>query len=382
MHKLSATHRKILTELLALPTAPFREQLVIGYVRQFCRRRNLPIRADRFGNLLVRYRTPGRRRARPLAFSAHMDHPGFELIRPIGPGRVLARWRGGVGLEYFRAARVRFWNGQTWVRGRIRAVSREKVSPGQPARVNSVTVDLPLRAELPVGAIGMWDLPEPRIRGSRIYARDCDDIAGVASMLCMLETLSRRRIPAEAYCMFTRAEEVGFAGCLSACRARTLPNKCAVVGIECSSLLAGAQQGAGPVLRVGDRMSVFSPALEQYVRALAQKLVAQGDGFAYQRKLMDAGACESTAYCAYGYQTTGICLALGNYHNMDVQKRRIAPEYIHLGDFANMVRWFVALASARERFEPRTGAANRKKLDPLRRRFERTLLRTTEHAGR
>ena len=115
----------------------------------------------------------------------------------------------------------------------------------------------------------MWDLPEPRIRGSRIYARDCDDIAGVASMLCMLETLSRRRIPAEAYCMFTRAEEVGFAGCLSACRARTLPTKCAVVGIECSSLLAGAQQGAG---------------LEVHV-----EVGGDGDGFVLSRGVLDDG---------------------------------------------------------------------------------------------
>ena len=227
----------------------------------------------------------------------------------------------------------------------------------------------------------MWDLPEPAIRGSRVYARDCDDIAGVAGILCMMDVLCRRRSQTEVYCVFTRAEEVGFAGCLSACAARTLPKRCAVVGIECSSMLAGAAQGAGPILRVGDRMSVFSPALGHYCRAVAERLAARDDGFSYQRKLMDGGACESTAYCAAGYEATGICLALGNYHNMDVGKKRIGPEHIHLGDFANMVSWFVGLATTRRPFDPRGGATDPKLLEKLRRRYEGELLRTARRAS-
>jgi hypothetical protein len=45
---------------------------------------------------------------------------------------------------------------------------------------------------------------------------------------------------------------------------------------------------------------------------------------------MDGGTCESSAYCQRGYDATGICIALGNYHNMNVRRKRIGPEYVDL----------------------------------------------------
>jgi len=38
-------------------------------------------------------------------------------------------------------------------------------------------------------------------------------------------------------------------------------------------------------------------------------------GLRHQRKLMDGGGCEASAFVVYGYQATGLCLALGNWHN-------------------------------------------------------------------
>ena len=223
----------------------------------------------------------------------------------------------------------------------------------------------------------MWDLPGPSIRGKRVRGVDCDDMAGVAGMLSMLEVLCRRGERATVYYLFTRAEEVGFAGCLSACAAATLPRRCAVVGIECSTELPTARLGDGPILRVGDRMSVFSPALGDYCRAVADELAGRKKGFRYQRKLMDGGSCESTAYCAYGYEAAGICLPLGNYHNMNKAAKRIDSEYIHAEDFANMVEWFVALAMCRRPFDPKdSGGPRRKMLERIRRKHERRLVKT------
>jgi len=39
-------------------------------------------------------------------------------------------------------------------------------------------------------------------------------------------------------------------------------------------------------------------------------------------------------------------VALGNYHNVDAKRKKLAPEYIDLEDFDNVVRWFVELARA------------------------------------
>jgi endoglucanase len=104
--------------------------------------------------------------------------------------------------------------------------------------------------------------------------------------------------------------------------------------------------GDGPILRVGDRSSVFTPAATACCRRVAVDLAQRDKSFVFQRKLMDGGTCESSAYAELGYAATGLCVALGNYHNMDVKRKRIAPEYISVSDFENLVKWFVALVKA------------------------------------
>ena len=47
-----------------------------------------------------------------------------------------------------------------------------------------------------------------------------------------------------------------------------------------------------------------------------------------------------------------ICVALGNYHNMDTAKKKIAPEYIDLADWNNMVKLFAHVARSGHEFEP------------------------------
>jgi len=96
---------------------------------------------------------------------------------------------------------------------------------------------------------------------------------------------------------------------------------------------------------------------------IADALKRTTSGFTYQRKLLDGGACESTAYVEYGYDTTGLSLPLGNYHNMNHGTGRIAAEYVDLHDFEQLVCWFVALAEAEIEGKPASSA--------LRRRFDR-----------
>jgi len=42
---------------------------------------------------------------------------------------------------------------------------------------------------------------------------------------------------------------------------------------------------------------------------------------------MPGGTCEATVYDVYGFTAGSICVALGNYHNMDREKMKIGPEY-------------------------------------------------------
>lgn len=348
--KRTTTHR-VLMDLLALPTAPLNEGYVAAYIRRWAsERKAIKLTQDEAGNLLLSLRRgagrkPGRRP--PLVLAAHMDHPGFEAKRMIESGLLEAAWLGWVHPDYFPRARVRFFSRGRWVRGRVRDVTLAMIRGRQRAR----TARIEVAAEIEAGSIGMWDFPNPAIRAGRVYARGCDDVAGVAGILDALDIVLRMRGPVNVFALLTRAEEIGFTGAIAACRAGTIPKGARIVAVETSSELPGARMGDGPILRVGDLGSIFSPGLTAFCRKTAEDLKKKDSSFRFQRKLMDGGTCESTVYCAEGYEATGLCVALGNYHNMDTRRKRLAAEYIHLDDYKGLVRWFVALATTGQSFD-------------------------------
>ncbi len=358
----------VLKEMLALPTAAFVEHAVLDYVRARCGAMpGVSLRSDRYGNLLVRYRNQPRGTT-PLVFTAHTDHPGFVARGMRDSRTLLAEFRGWVDPSYFVGTGVRFWSAGRWVKGRVSAITRA-------GKMNKLTgrtappeeLAILVRQSVEPGAAGMWDLPEAALRGRHVHARGCDDVAGAASLVALLERLSRRRARAETYCLFTRAEEVGFIGAIGAARIGTVPRRLPIIAIETSKALPSAPQGDGPILRVGDRSSIFDPALTEFCHRVAQDVARRRPTFKFQRKLMDGGTCESTAYAAYGYRATGLCVALGHYHNMDdgsgvpggaaaSGRKRIASETIHLGDWERMVDWYEALVKDRVGFRARDGA--------------------------
>jgi endoglucanase len=313
-----------------------------------------------------------------------MDHPGFEARRMVGRRRVLADWLGWVHPDYFVGTKVRFFSEGRWVYGVIRSMQVAMIR----GRRRPKTVQVDVRGEVLPGSLGMWDLPDPVIRNGKVIARGCDDVAGVAAILAAMERLSRsthteslkshrrdagatamhpetlkshrrdagatgdsgggaNRKQPDVMALLTRAEEIGFAGAIAACRAGTIPRNARVVAVETSSEIPGVRMGAGPILRVGDQMATFSPGLTGFAGLVAADLAKKDSTFQWQRKLMDGGTCESTVYHAEGYDATGLCIALGNYHNMDTRRKRIASEYIHLADWDGLVKWFVALATTR-----------------------------------
>src|SRR5437899_2824949 len=96
----------------------------------------------------------------------------------------------------------------------------------------------------------------------RITARVCDDLLGVAAILaCLAEVKDRAPDGVAVWGLLTRAEEVGFLGALEAIRLGTVPASSTVLSLECSKALVNAPQGDGVIVRVGDRSSVFAPAL-------------------------------------------------------------------------------------------------------------------------
>ncbi|HEY3325455.1 MAG TPA: hypothetical protein VGP72_33695 [Planctomycetota bacterium] len=366
--------------LLLQPTAACKEECPAAFVRHFAEERSaLAFSADPSGNLLVKYggshgqsaaqkdaRQPAR--ATPLVFVAHMDHPGFWIEKATGrggagvpAGHVELTFKGWVGKGHTHRGE--------WV---------EFFAPGKPCAVGAgelVSIReekgrlVGARAKIksgvaPEGGFAMWAFPAFSIekcnggaglRAGKIVARGCDDQLGCATMLCLLDELARRKPKGvQVWALFTRAEEVGFFGTLEAIRHKVLPKNALVISIETSKAGPIAAQGDGVVVRVGDKASIFDPGLTAALCQAAASAAKKIPGFKFQRKLMDGGTCEATAYCSFGWRASGLAMPLGNYHNQAEAngKLSIGPENIAVDDFRSTVQLLVELALHPEMLKP------------------------------
>lgn len=334
---LASRLRSILRKILTQPTAPFHEHRVRAALCETLKRSRVPWRIDAHGNLLAHYR---KGRARPLALTAHMDHPGFELVSVEGR-KARALWNGQVPTFDLRGLRLALWSDRP--QGRLGAAVVEDGDGRRPQpQVKDLRISVPPGAR--AGDFGYADLTPFRLSRGRIVSKALDNVAGCAAIAACLDHLSRNGLPGDVVGLFTRAEEVGFHGALGAIQAGSLPRGRPVVVLECSKALPGAEQGKGPVIRVGDKARIFDPdllaACEESARALQKKLPR----FKFQRRLMDGGTCEATAFGLAGYQAVCLAFPLGNYHN--VGSGGVLPENISEEDFLNGVRLLAHFASS------------------------------------
>jgi putative aminopeptidase FrvX len=114
-----------------------------------------------------------------------------------------------------------------------------------------------------------------------------------------------------------------------------------------------ARIGNGPVVRVGDRSTMFDPLATAFLLRAADHCRERKSAFRVQRCLMDGGTCEATAFVGFGYRAGGLCLSLGNYHNIGKNLRPRA-EYVSVNDLEQLVTLTVAAAAE----SPDSGAAN------------------------
>jgi putative aminopeptidase FrvX len=193
--------------------------------------------------------------------------------------------------------------------------------------------------------IARWKFPPPAVKNGLLHAPACDDLAGVAAALSAIDKIKNVSGLGHVGVLLTRAEEIGFVGAIAAAKNKSIPKSSRLLCLETSRSFPESPIGGGPILRVGDKTSVFGPEL---TNAAATILRAQNN-ITWQRKLMPGGTCESTAFCEYGYVSTCLCLALGNYHNMkDVdgvlhrnKPAKVAPEIISINDYHGLVEMLV-----------------------------------------
>ena len=348
-----------LARLGAQPAVAFHEAGVASVVRAILEETGVKYSEDDFGNILARL--PGSNSdVPPLAVVAHMDHPGFELTgrNGDGSGEFVADALGGIPASSFAAGvplQVVTPGGR-----RIAAETAGPYGEESERRALVRVSDAGIAAELPLPAPAVFDLTDFELDGEYIRMRAVDDLAGCASALAAMARLTRsgEQPEGDVYALFTRAEEVGLVGARLAADARLLPPGTLIISAESSRTLLGAEQGRGPVIRVGDAGSTFDADAESVLIRAREVLNEREGGFASQRQLMSGGVCEASAFAAYGYRTTGIAFPLGNYHN-GAPEGRIEAEYIHVDDYLGGV---ALMEEAARRVSDRVNTAFRNRL--------------------
>jgi len=329
------TTEKLFKRIFAQPTAPFREGFVRAEIVRILTEQQVPHFIDGGGNLIagVRSFTELGRDFR-IALMAHMDHPGFHLDRKLDPRTYECRWYGGAPWKGMSGKAVRLYDPQSRarsVRGRILPLPKHahRQDDGTAFKVRfSRAID-----EFSAASFGGFDFPAFRkVRRGRIElirTRAADDLAGcVIALGALLDERAAKTRKPRLVSIFTRAEEVGFVGCTHLLNSGRLPRGLWVISLEASKELPGAKAGLGPVLRIGDRATLFDSEFSALLWQTAQSLGAK---FKFQRRLMDGGTCEATPLSLHGFTVAGLAVPLLNYHNGDPQDRP-AAEAICLSD--------------------------------------------------
>lgn len=375
----TSTYIRWLEQVTVLPTAAGKERRVVEWIERWVSERDdLTLSRDEHQNITIGFVDAPKTDAGPLYLTAHLDHPAFVVESRDGAILLLA-FRGGVMDDYFPDARLVVHTDRGGAYGAT--ITTKTEGPHEPFKLFSATLD-DSGADVQPGDIAVWELPEAEtlpapdegdpVEGGVFHTNACDDLAAVAAALGAMEETRLARARGESVAdlrlLFTLAEEIGFIGAIGACVSRSIPDNARLICLENSRAFPhDSPIGAGPIVRVGDRVSVFTPELTAQVAKVAEQLTKTDDhplnvdrkappAFRWQRKLMAGGACEASVFCAYAYTATCVCLPLGNYHNMvdltavqagtNTTRPRVGREHVAIRDYLGMVELLSACSTS------------------------------------
>jgi len=378
------------------PTAPFREGFVRAEIARILDEFSIPYFTDRCGNLLggaSSFTDLGK--GFRIGLMAHMDHPGFHLDAPTLSKDGLdqkqcqtqwqCRWYGGAPWTSMQGKAVRVFDPADKARS-IKGIIHELVPPDQDYEDGlKFTVNF---AEDPSAfsetGFGAFDFPAYELRGDQVITRAADDLAGCAIALGALLDQELRRPkragPRQLVGIFTRAEEVGFIGCVDLIKSGKLKKNLWCLSLEASKQLPEALAGHGPVLRIGDASCLFdaefSALLWQTARRLEKESRETPVPFLFQRRLMSGGTCEATPLMLHGFKTTGLAVPLLNYHNIGADSPE--AEIISLADVEGARRLCGEFASASFN-KSQWASENRKEIDLYHKSFKAFLAKQIDY---
>lgn len=376
---MALTRENFLHSILSQPTAPFRERHVITTICREFDAAGVPYFFDPLGNVVIgvssqkeylsalqKPKAPKEQKNsnEPLRiFIAHLDHPGFHGVAWKSKRELEIQWHGGSPTQHLEGASVWLATAKGWA-GEGKLTHVEMTPSGRAIYKAIVQTSDDGSAHYPKGTelYGGLHFRAPVWKeGNLLYTKAADDLVGAFAIAALAldtwgnhsgkrnEKKSKRTSPPLFIGLLTRAEEVGFIGAIGHFELGWLqkakrPLLC--VSLETSRTLPGAEIGKGPVVRLGDRTTVFHPGALRVFSLLAQKELPEN----HQRRIMDGGSCEATAATTYELPSIGISVPLGNYHNQSFEggpdsrgPLGPAPEFVHTEDVAGLLKLCHAL---------------------------------------
>lgn len=317
------------------PTAPFREHYVLDKIKSILDKFNIPFFIDPSGNVIAGAESTKHIPKNPhFVFVAHTDHPGFLVNKKKLKNVYLATWYGGAPFKQMKGARVRAYSNVN-----KNSTFKAVINRLKPYKRSGTEIQLFCKAELDNSFFGAFDFVGASYKKDRVKTRAADDLAGVVMALGAMIDLRAKNTLA----VFTRAEEIGFIGCIGLLEEKILnPKNSLIISLEASRTLPGALLNEGPVIRLGDLATIFDVDINRYVTKIASELKNKTKKFKFQRRVMDGGTCEATAFQSYGFKTLGIAVPLQNYHNQGIKGP--APEIISINDVENGIKLLVQIA--------------------------------------
>ena len=322
IEKIESISLEILADLGGFSATSYWEDDTAGYLAKRAASAGLEVAVDRFGNVLVT--KPGSDLDAPgIAFVAHTDHPGYEVVEQ-NDRKLILKTLGGVGLHAGRVGtRVVVINEDgshvtAVVSGADEPVGDFANSREKDGWLGTDTVYAELSEDVTFQSLPrpvVPDLIDFELSDGLIRMRAADDLAGCAAILGAMEAMASTETQGNVYGLFTRAEEVGLIGARLAAENELLPKDTIIVSVETSSVLPGAEIGHGVVIRTGDRAATFDYEAEAYLGEAVQRIKSITPEFKVQRQLMSAGGCEAAAFKAFGYKVTGTAFPLGAWLN-------------------------------------------------------------------
>ncbi|MEO6459203.1 MAG: hypothetical protein ABIO95_02030, partial [Bdellovibrionota bacterium] len=345
-----------LIRLLNTPTAPFREHLVSQLLKQELDLNGVPWCEDAHHNLIVGApsipvfkKLLGTRTTKPVCFFiAHMDHPGFHVTKALGKGHFEFVWHGGSPLRDLKGASLYVSN----LEGRVASAKllKSKLDPSKrwmesgTLRLDDATAFEDHAAKKIFGGFHFGDFTW--VKDQTLYTKAADDLVGCYAIVKAFITQWKKSGAAvQPLALLTIGEEVGWVGAIGHFKEGywdRLKRPAYVVSVEASRARERAEIGKGPVVRLGDKATIFHARLSQELMLLSCHATRKR----FQYRVMDGGTCEGTVSSAWKLDTVALCVPLGNYHNMSLeggprasrQATGPAPEFVNLDDLSGLVK--------------------------------------------